>query len=215
MPKRSAANKVYISQAALVCAEAFQKLAEKLIPRIWTVKEGITQAMPDEMGDVVACATNLAFALELYLKALLTQLDLPVPQVHDLRSLYDAIPQPVRTLIESVYDAARPDDMRRMGGRVSFTYSKGPLEEAPPPWDDYNMSLALPDLLARSKDLFQSWRYVFEFSQPEGSSFQFHQFEYGPLRCAAEVMRVEVTVRLRGMGVGFSPERTQNEPTVQ
>jgi hypothetical protein len=57
------------------------------------------------------------------------------------------------------------------------------------------VSPALSDLLERSKDLFQSWRYVFEFSQPEGSSYQFHEFEYGMLRCAAEVLRVELRVR--------------------
>jgi len=184
--------------------EAFQKLAEGLIPRIWTVKEGPCHVTPSEMGDVVACATNLAFALELYLKGLLTELDSLVPQTHDLRVLYDAIPQPVRTIIESAYDEALPDEARRMSRldrRASFTFAKGPQEE--PRWGDYKVSPALPDLLERSKDLFQSWRYVFEFSQPEGSSYQFHQFEYGLLRCAAEVLRVELTVRLETGGTSL------------
>jgi hypothetical protein len=194
----SAEKKVRNSQEALVCGEAFQRLAEKLMPAIWIVREGSCRVMPDEMGDLVACATNLAFALELYLKALLTHLNLPVPRVHDLRVLYDAIPRTIRTLIESIYDAALPDEVRRLGGHVSFTFAKGSPEE--PQWDDYKVSLALPDLLARSKDLFQSWRYVFEFSQPEGTAYQFHKFEYGFLRCAAEVLRVEVTVRLHESG---------------
>jgi hypothetical protein len=80
---------------------------------------------------------------------------------------------------------------------VSITLAKGPPEE--PQRDEYKVSKALPDLLARSKDLFQSWRYVFEFIPPEDSPYQFHQFEYGLLRCAAEAMRVELTVRVRGM----------------
>src|ERR1700694_1182123 len=88
MGKVSAAKKVRNSQDALVCAETFQKLAEKLFPAIWSVNEGSYHVMPNEMGDVVACATNLAFAVELYLKGLLTQMDLPVPAVHDLRVLY-------------------------------------------------------------------------------------------------------------------------------
>lgn len=186
-------TKVRNSQEALVCGESFQKLAEKLIPEIRTVKEGSHHAMPDEMGDVVACATNLAFAVELYLKGLLIQLGRNVPMDHNLRNLYGAIPQSVRTLIESTYDTALPDEVRRLGGHVSFRFAKGPLKE--PPWNDYKVSLALPDLLARSKDLFVSWRYVYEFSQPEGSPYQFHQFEYGLLRCAAEVLRVELTAR--------------------
>lgn len=198
MPKMSAAQRMRDSQAALACAEAFQRLAEEFIPRITAIEERSVQAMSHEIADVVASATNLAFALELYMKALLTQLDMPVPQVHDLRLLYDAIPQPVRTLIESTYDIALPRDLRQLHGHGIFTLAVGPLE--PPRWDDRKVSLALPDVLARSKDLFQSWRYVFETSVPEGGSYQFRCFEYGPLRCAAEVMRVEVTVRLGGAG---------------
>lgn len=144
------------SQAALVCGEAFQRLAQEFIPRIGIIKKKSSQDMSSELGDLVACATNLGFAIELYLKALLTQLDLPVPQVHDLRTLYDAIPQPVRALIESVYDTKWPEQARQLRGRVSFTLgkAKGPLEELR--WDDYKVSLALPDVMARSRDLFQS-----------------------------------------------------------
>jgi hypothetical protein len=198
MPNRSLAKKERDSQAALVCGEAFQRLAKKFIPRIGVIKEESSQGMSNELGNLVACATNIVFAIELYLKALLTQLDLPVPQVHDLRALYDAIPQPVRALIESVYDTALPKQARQLHGRVSITLAKGKglLEE--PRWDDYKVSLALPDLLARSRDLFQSWRYIFEFSQPEHSAYQFHQFEYGLLWCAAESIRADITVRLRG-----------------
>jgi len=197
MTKRSAANRERDSQAALVCGEAFQKLAKEFIPRIGAIKEKSSQDMSNELGDLVACATNLGFAIELYLKALLTQLDLPVPQVHDLRALYDGIPQPVRAIIESVYDTALPDEVRQLRGRASITLAKGPLEK--PLWDDYTkVSLALPDLLARSKDIFPSWRYIFEFTEPEDSPYQFHQFEYALLRCAAEVMRVEITIRLHG-----------------
>ncbi len=208
MVKGSVSKKARSSQDALVCAEAFQKLAETLFPEIWKVREGSSQAMPNEMGDVVVCATNLAFALELYLKGLLTQLDLQVPPVHNLRELYDAMPQEIRTLIESIYDVALPDEVRRLDGHVSFTFARGPLEE--PLWDDYKVSLSLPDLLERSKDLFQSWRYAFEFSQPEDNSYQFRRFEYGPLRCAAEVLRVELTVRLDETGERPLP----NPPTI-
>jgi hypothetical protein len=203
MPERSAAEKERDSQAALASGEAFQRLAEEFIPRIGAVKEGFSRAMSDELGSLVACATNLAFALELYLKGLLTQLDLAVPATHDLRDLYERIPQSVRELIEGVYDTALPDEVRRLSGRVSVTVAsgplKGPLEE--PHWDDHRESLALPDVLARSRDLFQSWRYAFEFNEPE-HPYQYRRFEYGLLRCAAEVLRVELTVRLHGAAGG-------------
>ena len=50
-------------QAALLCGEAFQRLAAGFIPRIGKIKEESAQAMSNELGDLVACATNLAFAL--------------------------------------------------------------------------------------------------------------------------------------------------------
>ena len=203
MPKRPAAKKQAKPQDALACGEAFQRLAEEIIPKIGAIKEDPSQGMSHELANLVTCATNLGFAIELYLKALLIHLDLQVPHVHDLRALYDAIPQPVRAIIENVYDAALPDEVRRLRGRVSLTLAKGPIEN--PRWDDYRVSLALPDLLTRSRDLFESWRYIFEFTQPKNSPHQFHQFEYGLLRCAAEAMRVEAISRLAETGEGPPP----------
>lgn len=188
-------------QAAFTCGEAFQRVAEELIPEIGSIKERPSQAMSNELGDLVVCAANLAFAIELYLKSLLKLLDLNVPQTHNLRALYDSIPQSVRTIIEDVYDTKWPEQVRQLRGRVSFTLAKGPLEK--PQWEDYTVSPALPDLLARSKDLFQSWRYVFEFRQPNASAYQFHQFEYGLLWCVAEAIKVEIKVRLDKVGKNY------------
>ena len=56
------------SQAALVCGGAFQRIAEEIIPRIAAIKGEPLQDMSNELGDLVACATNLGFAIELYLK---------------------------------------------------------------------------------------------------------------------------------------------------
>jgi hypothetical protein len=207
MTKRSAAKKERDSQAALVCGEAFQRLAGEFIPRIDSIKEKSSQDMSKELGDLVACATNLGFAIELYIKALLTQLDLLVPQDHDLLKLYNEIPQPVRAIIEEVYDTKWPEQASQLCGRVSITLAKGPLEK--PRWNDYKVSPSLPDLLARSKNLFPSWRYIFEFTQSEDSPYQFHQFEYGLLWCAAEAIRVEITIRLQGTGEA-SPNQVKN-----
>jgi hypothetical protein len=197
------------AQAALICGEAFQRLAAEFIPKIDAIKKTSAQVMSNELGDLVACATNLGFAIELYLKALLTQLDLPVPQTHDLRTLYDKIPQSVRTLIQEVYDTKWPEQLRHLP-QHKFTLATGPLEK--PQWNVYKVSPSLPDLLARSKDIFQSWRYVFEHRQCEDSPYQFHHFEYGLLWCAAEAIRVEVTVRLCGTGDALPTSSFTSKP---
>ena len=202
MPKGSTAKKERDSQTALVCAEAFQRLSKEFIPKIGAIKEKSSQVMSNELGDLVACTTNLGFAIELYLKALLIQLDLPVPQGregHDLRVLYDKIPLPVRSIIEEVYNTKWSEQASQLCGRVSITLAKGPMEN--PRWDNYEVSPALPDVLARARNLFPSWRYIFEFTQSEDSPYQFHQFEYGLLWCAAEAIRVEVAIRLHRTGV--------------
>lgn len=210
MKKSSKTQKQLSSQAALVCGEAFQKVAESIIPRIRSLQEESSQNFSEELGDLVACAANLGFAIELYLKALLTQLELPVPQTHNLRTLFDAIPQQVRELIESTYDSAMPDQIRRMGGYVSVTIAKGSPQE--PRWNDYaGVPLSLLDVLTRSKDLFPSWRYVFEFTQDLDSRYQFHEFEYGLLWCAAEAIRVETTVRLNRAGEAPSQSPTAGD----
>jgi hypothetical protein len=185
-----------------VCGEAFQRSAERLIPSIWAVGEDSSRIMSEELGDLVACATNLAFAIELYLKALLTQLQ--VPATHDLRALFDGLPQSIRLIIEEIYLTALRDDVRALGGRTSFVLACGQPER--PSFEDSRRSPDLPDLLTRSKDLFQSRRYVFEVSRLDGSPYQFREFEYCFLRTAAEAMRVEATVRLAEAGVTSQPD---------
>ena len=157
---KKVSKKEFECEAALVCGEAFQRLAEGFIPRIHAIKEKSSPHMSNELGDLVACATNLGFAIELYLKALLMQLNIPVPRVHDLRALYDKIHGLVKEVLESVYDTAMIEDVRRLRGRVSFTLAKGQPKR--PRRDEYKVSLDLPDLLARSRDIFESWRYIFE-----------------------------------------------------
>jgi len=116
-------------QAALKCGEAFQTVARRFISGIRSIHAESSHDFSEELGNVVACAANLGFAIELYLKALLTQLELPVPQTHNLRVLFDALPQQVRELIETTYDEAMPDQVRELGGHVSVTIAKGPLQE--------------------------------------------------------------------------------------
>ncbi len=197
MAKRPGPRSLRDVRAGLVCAEAFQKLAEPFIERIATdLREGTQDHPSIEIGDLVACATNLAFALELYMKTLLAQLELTIPHTHDLRHLYDAIPHQVRTQIEHDYDDAWRSQW--YGRRASITVAKGPLDQ--PAWNDYRKdSKQLGELLRRSCDLFQSWRYIYELTEPEDGAYQFHQFEYGLLLCACQAIRASVMTHLDEM----------------
>lgn len=146
-------------RAGLVCAEAFQRLAEPFLSKITAIKEG-TQEPSRGLGDLVASAANLSFALELYIKTLLDQLQLSVPQDHHLRHLYDALPEDVKAEVEKGYGSAWR--ARWYGKRAAFTIAKGP--QAEPNWSDYrDESKHLAALLERSAKVFKEFRYIYEF----------------------------------------------------
>ena len=181
-------------KSAFVCAEAFQRLADQIIPSIADIGESTPSQMLQKMGDLVACATNLAFAIELYLKALLIHFGLSVPQIHDLYDLYSEIPSQAKALIENTYESSWRKEW--LGRRASITLAKGP-PRIPNRDDSSKRSRTLSDLLNRSRGLFESWRYVFESRNVNPSDHEFQEFEYGLLRTAAEAMRVEIDLRLR------------------
>ena len=187
------------TSAALVCAEAFQRLAEPFLASIAEdVKEG-TQSPSRNIGDLVAVASNLAFAVELYIKTLLAQLQHDVPRGHDLGKLYVAIPEHVREEIEKSYDATWRTHW--YGKRASITIAKGPADQ--PIWEDYrNRSKDLGALLTRSGDVFSSWRYIYEFTEPNQGNYQLHHFEYGLLISACEAIRAAINDRLQNSLAG-------------
>lgn len=180
--------------ASLDCAEAFQRAAEPFLARIAEdVKGGGTQP-PSRIGDLVVAASNLAFAVEFYIKTLLAQLQHDVPRGHNLGKLYGAIPQPVRYEIENSYYAIWMRDW--YGRHAGITIAKGP--EDAPKWNDYRVrSKDLGELLTIMGDVFSSWRYVYEFTEPNQSSYQLHRFEYGLLFSLCEAISADVKDRLK------------------
>jgi hypothetical protein len=181
------------SNASLLCAEAFQRVAEPLLPKIASVKGTSPRSLsvPTGIGDLVVAAANLAFASELYIKTLLTELSIDVPRGHDLGKLYHEIPQAVRDEIEQAYAECRKD---WYGRQAAVTIAKGAVRE--PEWGDYrSQSQDIGAVLSRSGDAFSSWRYIYEFSGPDQGGYQFHHFEYGLLHCACRALRAAIEAR--------------------
>ncbi|MBI2862013.1 MAG: hypothetical protein HYX89_04255 [Chloroflexi bacterium] len=191
MGKNSGARKLRDASAAVFCAESFQSLAQPFIERIaQDVKEG-SRGPSRELGELVSSATNLALALEIYLKTLRAQLGMPVPRTHDLSKLYDDLPDAVRTEIEAEYDMASRS--LRRGDRVAITVAKGP--RTTPHWQPYGKDRqGLAGLLKRSRHVFESWRYIYEF-EPQDSGYQFHEFEYRLLVLACEAVKANIKNR--------------------
>ena len=180
--------------ASLDCAEAFQRASEPFLARIAKVVKGGGTQPPSHIGDLVVAASTLAFAVELYIKTLLAQLSHDVPRGHDLGKLYAAIPQPVRHEIETSCFAIWKRDW--YGRHAGITIAKGPADT--PKWDDYRIkSKDLGQLLATMGDVFSSWRYVYEFTEPDQGNYQLHRFEYGLLFSVCEAIRASIDDRLQ------------------
>lgn len=178
--------------AILACAEAYLRLAE---PSVIKIKELPESKQPNQfsfcMGDAVAGATNLAFAIELYIKAILIVSKIEVPQGrdgHNLAKLYAVMPEHFKIVIGESYEKTRKKDW--MGQIPSITLSIGQAMAGIPKWEyNHDVSLELEALLHRSSNIFTSWRYIFEFEKPDEDQWCFHRLEYGLLLSACRAMR--------------------------
>ncbi|MBF8254163.1 MAG: hypothetical protein HW373_858, partial [Deltaproteobacteria bacterium] len=174
----------WIEPIALACADSFLKAAQSSID-----PERIRKALPEgqfgiaehghALGDLAVCATNLAFAIEIYLKCLRAQVGLPTRTQgsgHDLWKLYEDLPAHTRKEIEERYERGRTHPHPTYAS-ITFSHSRNPK---PPVWSDIaEKSMCVAEVLKRSKDVFVSWRYVFEVKDSYGETgHQLHTFEY-------------------------------------
>ena len=173
--------------AALDSADTFYALGTYFLPRVTPeIPEGTFRGAPPGLGEMVGSATNLSFALELYIKALLIRLRLPVPHRHNLRTLYGGLPGRTRREIERRYDAFLRTVPKHIPAAISI--AKGPATA--PGWGDYSrVGHDLTSVLRRSHDTFDSWRYIFEYKPPPGVKYQSHQFEYLLLTLACQAIK--------------------------
>ena len=191
--KQAPPNRDLDREAVVACAEAFLRLAEPVVIRIGEGVEERTQSHPflPSMGDVAATATNLAFAIELYIKAILIASNIDVltgREGHNLGTLYALMPEYFKAVIERSYEETRKKDWS--GKYPSITVSIGPVSANLPKWDDdRSESFDLGAILNRSSDIFTSWRYIFEFKKTDDGGWQSHRFEHGLLLSACHAMR--------------------------
>jgi hypothetical protein len=187
--KQNAPQDNYDRDATLACAEAFLRLAEPVVTRIGENVEESTQSHPflQNMGDAAAAATNLAFAIELYIKAILITSKIDA-RGHDLGKLYAAMPQHFKVVIENSYEETRKKDWN--GKYPSITVAMRPVPANLPKWNDNRSEpLNLEALFNRSSDVFTSWRYIYEFKNADKGGWQSNRFEYGLLLSACRAMR--------------------------
>ena len=142
----------------------------------------------DNLGELFAAATNLALAIELYLKSLAIATGSPVLRNHNLLELFDALPQVIRESIELRF-RVRMDCLEKQGGSLALHLAitsvpvPPPIESVPVPDAE---SLNVRGVLAAEKDAFKTWRYMYE----SGPEFPAHfSLEYGRLGVIANTLQ--------------------------
>jgi hypothetical protein len=150
------------------------------------IGDGSRQASGEALGSIVCAATNLALALELYLKAAHICARTGFNRkTHFLDEIYSDLPKTERTNVRGKYDSLLdqlPDD------QIQFiNLARGQI--VPPAWKDrVRQRDGLLPMLHRSRDVFVSWRYVFEIELPLSAQHQMIRFEHSLMNVACEAL---------------------------
>lgn len=182
MAKKPLNGAAYSPWQILASANAYYALS-----RVFTAKvpKSIDEAgaQGPDMDESIASATNRILALELYLKALLSGASVEFPADHDLPRLYQALPEYVRTEVETNFNLRKSpaDDPRVVAQTIHwFQLTQVPgqsIEDCvmPAPFDN-----TLSGLLERNRKAFVESRYLFDRAKYDAPTV----FVYEHLRLA-------------------------------
>lgn len=168
-------------------ANAYFGLARPLLDRLAAGLEEGAHAATDA-ASVFSVATNVALALELYLKAIRIGLKMTSPDTHNLWALYKSLPNEVKTKLEAGYDARVAELLPTQQFDLNICVQRGgsPSDPFEFPTREARSKL-LPALIKRSAFMFVAWRYVHE-SVPPTQKHAFFSFEHSHLRIACETL---------------------------
>jgi hypothetical protein len=167
------------AEMMLLSADAFRACASPFRENLLPHKKGavLTKAQHDR-GGAVASAVNLAFSIELYLKALRAIHGRPMRRGHDLDGLYMDLPGKLRTSIEAQYKMVAKNTSRDqvLSFGFSISHKSATLAERlakPKGPTDHSVEA----VLKRSRRLFEMWRYLYEQGEPGAivrTSYEFY-----------------------------------------
>lgn len=146
----------YSFHLAKLTAGALHQQARQIIGTfIWHAQNSGTKQTVG-YGELLAAATMLAFALELYLKSLLLLCRCPVPKTHNLIRLYRLLPEKQRVTIIAIYDKSAKD-LAPEAGVLSMSVGQGGTSGT----QQHPTDVGLEAVLERNKDVFVNWRYFY------------------------------------------------------
>jgi hypothetical protein len=158
----------------------------------------VKQVQDNDFGDLIASATNLAFAIELYIKAVRILHGLGPMRTHDLAALYASLPKTSRRRIQATYAATIQtlDPSPSPLVVVRIAHRDAPQDEArrTDKLPDNVSDVSFERVLERSRDLFERWRYLYD--QGKHGTVVWLYYEYRWLEVAADALRNHATYSL-------------------
>jgi hypothetical protein len=202
------ASKSQDPKVAIVTADAFRKHALIFVNDISGSNELVTvrDKAAVQLGELIASATEMSFAIELYLKALWIRCGRPVPDEHNLWSLFKN--RPVKSLRDSIAATYTEQLNRKMKAgqvaginlRISVTGTMNGENTDDGGNDAVDkprmIDVTLKRLLKDCSNAFITWRYLYEKATP--GKYLIITYPFQRLNTAAEILRKfaiqEVTV---------------------
>jgi len=168
---------------SIISGDSHMKIANNFLQSIPIDMNEVAKNAMENSGNFSACATNLALAIELYLKAFLITHQIEPEKIHDLKKLYDALPKNAQKLILSTYKSYKPNPQNPFGKLSSIELLASEKESR-------IKDKGMESVLARSKDNFVEFRYIFDTL--DRSNTNSILFEYGSLWCIARSIRMQL-----------------------
>lgn len=140
------------------------------------------QKIHPPLHEIIFCASNLAFACELYLKSCCVACtNHPAPTGHKLKPIFENVPKPDRKEILEIYE--RIFDLKYKNLENGEIWLK--LSDAPPPKEKRPATLI--EVLEHYSSSYQDWRYIFALSKKTSPS-NLRCLHYSRLMCLCEAI---------------------------
>jgi hypothetical protein len=187
---------------ATLSGDAFYNAAQQFISKGPKHRTEFADYAIQTMGELIASATNLALAIELYTKGLLLHHKIPAAQIHKLSELFAALPKSVRDKVVVEYERLLAPGVPE-GQAVAVALIAHPPKSPPaPPQPGTKVTKDVSEVLKRSSDAFAMWRYFFDLGSRSSSkelSYEFHH-----LSAIAKALRTQMVINL-GASIASPP----------
>ncbi len=191
--KKKESEKIYDPKVAIIVADDFRKHSKTFVDSLPKADlNEVAHFAVNNLGGLIASATMLALALELYLKALRITIALPVNETHHLWSLYKDLPVEIKSSIETYYNQLNVRKPGKTAGLI-LKLSVDPINNNDSDGSDEseqnkrNSRDDLKSLLVKSSDAFITWRYIHEGGRK--GKYMYYDYEFLRLDLMCDIIR--------------------------